>query len=382
MKVLCFDAETTGFCKKGRHEPYDLANDAQFPQMVQMSWQLIHYDTNTKNFVVLSAQDFIIRPTELYTIPVDSTKIHGITHEHALTHGVPLEVALQQFVADLFRFPDTYILCHNVEYDVPILLHKLFKATREKMMVQGKSLSGYLDAHVEQKCICTMLNTIYLCKLPFANGGRGYKFPTLDELFYTLFREKPKGQLHNSKFDVENTIICFIELLKLGVQMSVCTVKFADTNARIHNTHKTLIQQPMAEAEAAEPPQKKPRVGDQGDKDKDKEKFKIVSNYLQNFMPNKIFTTTAEASDCFEKYMQQKTSQPPTTKLNKGKKWLEEDNKMLKKMWHDHGSPYFQKSHSDERKTDAAFDDYLYTISNTFQRSCSAVLSRFIDLCC
>jgi DNA polymerase-3 subunit epsilon len=237
-RFLFLDLETTGFIKAPKGG-IDLNKDEQFPDIVQMSWQLHFFDPKLRTYSLVSDKDFIIRPTPLYTIPPDSTKIHGISHEHALIHGVPLEMALQQLASDLFREHDTYhtyLVCHNVEFDVPILMHKLLKAKNEKMDVEGVSLELIFDFSLVQECICTMLDTVDLCKLPYANGGRGYKYPKLSELFYTLFHEAPKGQLHNSKFDVECLVACFKELRKRGTSMTIRNVKLGDTNGVLHKT--------------------------------------------------------------------------------------------------------------------------------------------------
>lgn len=232
---LFVDLETTGFIKAPKGG-IDLNKDGQFPHIVQMSWQLHACDASTKTFTVRSDQDFIIRPTADYTIPAESTKIHGISQEHALAHGVPLKTALKAFINDMFLYvprredgyvniPQITIVCHNVEFDVPILMHNLFKAKDEdefflKFCFQGQFIN-YLGFGKKIQCICTMLDTIDLCKLPYANGGRGYKYPKLNELFYTLFQEAPKGQLHNSKFDVECTIACFKELYARGNLLTI-----------------------------------------------------------------------------------------------------------------------------------------------------------------
>jgi DNA polymerase-3 subunit epsilon len=230
---LFVDLETTGFIKAPKGG-IDLNKDEQFPHIVQISWELHACDASTKTFTTLSSEDFIIRPTADYTIPAESSKIHGISQEHALAHGVPLKTALLAFIRDMFLAdrlqgeedmknpPQITIVCHNVEFDVPILMHNLFKAKDDtvKYHFQGEFLH-YLGPGKKIQCICTMLDTIDLCKLPYANGGRGYKYPKLNELFYTLFQEAPKGQLHNSKFDVECTVACFKELYARGNLLTI-----------------------------------------------------------------------------------------------------------------------------------------------------------------
>jgi len=246
---LFLDLETTGFIKAPKGSVIDLNKTEHFPHIVQMSWQLQLYDRRAKTFSLVSDKDYIIQPTPDYTIPAESTKIHGISQEVALARGVPLETALLAFISDMFRKDhrgtgDTgqiTLVCHNVEFDVPILLHYLFNAQNQlvKYHFQGELFHYLGGGHLSKKiqCICTMLDTIELCKLPYANGGRGrgrggggYKYPKLNELFYTLFHEAPKGQMHNSKFDVECTVACFKELYARG---NILTIRHVDLRGNI-----------------------------------------------------------------------------------------------------------------------------------------------------
>jgi hypothetical protein len=43
-----------------------------------------------------------------------------------------------------------------------------------------------------------------MCKLPFPNGGNGYKSPKLSELYEHVFREKPiQSRLHGAAYDTQ-----------------------------------------------------------------------------------------------------------------------------------------------------------------------------------
>lgn len=63
--------------------------------------------------------------------------------------------------------------------------------------------------------ICTMLESVYHCKIPFGYK-KGYKWPKLTELYKTLFNEEFEGA-HGALADIEATAKCFFELKKLGV---------------------------------------------------------------------------------------------------------------------------------------------------------------------
>jgi len=56
---------------------------------------------------------------------------------------------------------------------------------------------------------------VSLCKLP-SKSGRGYKWPTLNELHLQLFQEEFTDS-HNVDVDVEACARCYFELRKRGI---------------------------------------------------------------------------------------------------------------------------------------------------------------------
>lgn len=86
LKDVCFfDCETTGVPAK------DLKWDAdfeQFPHVVQLAWSLGD-----------KGKSYIIKPDN-YEIPPETTAIHGITTERAITEGVPFADVVDEFLAD------------------------------------------------------------------------------------------------------------------------------------------------------------------------------------------------------------------------------------------------------------------------------------------
>lgn len=72
---LFFDTETTGLPKNWKAPVTDLNN---WPRLVQLA-----YDSNGNK---ISGGDFIIKP-EGFSIPTESSRIHGISTERALRAG-------------------------------------------------------------------------------------------------------------------------------------------------------------------------------------------------------------------------------------------------------------------------------------------------------
>ena len=89
--ILIYDTETTGLPRDWNAPISDADN---WPRLVQLAWQL-----HDKQGRLLSRGNFIVAP-EGFTIPFNSTKIHGITTDRALADGVPLEKVLADFMSD------------------------------------------------------------------------------------------------------------------------------------------------------------------------------------------------------------------------------------------------------------------------------------------
>jgi DNA polymerase III epsilon subunit-like protein len=96
------------------------------------------------------------------------------------------------------------IVGHNIEYDESMFRLELKRLEREY-------------DYRPQQSICTMYSSREHCqlakKMPWSNG---YKLPKLWELYKKLFWEYFVGA-HDAMVDVEATVKCFVELVKLWV---------------------------------------------------------------------------------------------------------------------------------------------------------------------
>ena len=186
---LVFDTETTGLPKRWDAPLTDTDN---WPRCVQIAWQF--HDINGD---CLLHEDYLIKPDD-FDIPFDSEKIHGISTELAEKKGEPLENVLNNFKSVLNK---TKFICgHNVSFDINIIGAEFFRLGIENQFDQ----IPVIDTCTEQ--------TASLCKLPGGRGGK-FKFPTLVELNYFLFKEN-FDDAHNATADVEATARCFFELLR------------------------------------------------------------------------------------------------------------------------------------------------------------------------
>jgi DNA polymerase III epsilon subunit-like protein len=107
--ILFFDTETTGLPKNYKAPVTDLEN---WPRLVQLAYILQDYDGNT-----ILKGDYIIKPNG-FTIPSDSSEIHGISTDRAMIEGKELEIVLDEFNA-LIESAE-YIVAHNISFDEKI----------------------------------------------------------------------------------------------------------------------------------------------------------------------------------------------------------------------------------------------------------------------
>ena len=185
---LFFDTETTGLPRSWKAPVTDLNN---WPRLVQLAY--LFYDSSGNK---ISNANFIIKP-EGFTIPRDASGIHGISTERALTEGQNLSFVLQQF--DKLVQQATYLVAHNISFDEKIIGAEFLR-------------NGMVNSISSKRKICTMERTTNFCAI---NGQYGYKWPTLSELHYKLFKTN-FVEAHNAAADIEATAKCFWELKRIG----------------------------------------------------------------------------------------------------------------------------------------------------------------------
>jgi DNA polymerase III epsilon subunit-like protein len=201
MKTLFFDVETTGLPPKGAKYDTDYID---FPYIVQIAWQLCYDDKK-----VVSEANHIVAPNG-WKIPEDSIEIHGITNEKAIDTGIDLKDALRRFIIDSQKADK--IVAHNVYFDTSVI-----KACMLKLEIDAEIGNKALS---KEKRICTMMKTIKFVEARYRNAdgteGRIGKWPSLDELYFKLFKEEFVDQ-HDAMADVRAVNRCYWELIKLGI---------------------------------------------------------------------------------------------------------------------------------------------------------------------
>lgn len=186
---LFFDTETTGLPRNWKAPVTDLNN---WPRMIQVAW--IFCDKNGKR---IESADYIIKP-ENFIIPVEASRIHGISTEKAMSEGADLEKVLTSF-NELVEEAD-FIVAHNISFDEKIIGAELLRKN--------------IQSDFERKTkLCTMKASTNYCQLP---GPYGYKWPKLSELHIKLFG-KDFEEAHDASVDINATEKCFWEMRSRGL---------------------------------------------------------------------------------------------------------------------------------------------------------------------
>jgi len=178
MKLLIFDTETTGL-PKSREQA--IKGPDNWPHIVAIAWTVIDSDND---YATVSSESYIIKPE--WTIPADSTAIHGISQAKATAEGTPLSTVIGKFLA----VEHDIMVAHNMEFDYNVLINAI---------VWDLKL-GFPNL---KRRFCTMETMRNVLKVPFANG-RGYKPPKLSELYqYVMNKPAVTESLHNAQYDTQ-----------------------------------------------------------------------------------------------------------------------------------------------------------------------------------
>lgn len=190
MKYLFFDTETTGV---PRDYKAPVSNTDNWPRLIQLGAILTDEKGNQ-----LDAINQIIRP-DGFVIPTDASNVHGITTEHALAVGHPLNEVIEEYLY-LLRQADV-VVGHNIDFDIHIVGAEMYRLGLDTRQLLGK------------KSVCTMQSSIRFCNIP---GKYGPKWPKLVELHEKLFGCAFDGA-HDAMADIRATKDCFFELQKRGI---------------------------------------------------------------------------------------------------------------------------------------------------------------------
>ena len=198
MRVLLFDTETNGLPKSWNAPVSRLEN---WPIVVTIAWQIWDISGNATHKIV--ATEALIQPQESIVWDTGSQAIHGISKDHARTHGRPGAQVYSEFM-DAAKTADV-IVAHNLRFDKSVVLAELFR------LDAGMRLDWW--PRIEY---CTCNNTKELLKLPGIRPTPQdpYKMPKLTELYKFLFDRDADVVLHSAAGDCEALTQIFLELVR------------------------------------------------------------------------------------------------------------------------------------------------------------------------
>jgi len=189
---LIFDTETTGL---PRNYNAPLSDSNNWPRVVQIAWQLHDVKGN-----LISCSSIIVKP-DGFTIPFMAEQVHGISTLRAMTEGIDLNEAMNQFVEAVKK--TKYLCGHNIEFDLSIVGAEFYRLGLENYF-EGKAVIDTKNDDVT-----------HFCAIPGGKGGK-FKWPRLEELYKKLFNTGFE-EAHNAAFDVDATSKAFFELIKRSV---------------------------------------------------------------------------------------------------------------------------------------------------------------------
>ena len=196
MTTIIFDTETTGLPRNKWRTALQGPNN--WPDLVSICWLV--YDTDWE---LVRKEYHVVRP-EGWTIPAESSAIHGITQAVAAASGEPLAVVLGRFAEDLKTA--TRLVAHNMAFDKNVVQG----AFKWRLGVEPAPFWPAVE-------FCTMEASRELMRLPWKSAQDPskpvtYKPPRLSELWAHVFQGTPQPAAHNSEGDALATAAIYMRL--------------------------------------------------------------------------------------------------------------------------------------------------------------------------
>lgn len=190
MKYLIYDISANG---KPKDYKAPFSDTFSWPRMVHMSWIVL--DEELK---LVEDYDSIIK-ADGFEIDERIAKSAHIDEEDIKTKSATLQEVLDEFDKSVSNVE--YTISHNIASQQNILGAEYIRLNRQPQ-------------HFKTEGICLMRESTYFCKIPNKRGA-GYKWPSMQELYATLFNQKysPSG---NARADVIAATRSFKKLMLLG----------------------------------------------------------------------------------------------------------------------------------------------------------------------
>lgn len=198
MVRVFLDCETTGL-PKNWGAPLD-----QWPRMVEFAAIKVEGTT------VIDKLHFIVKPQGFY-IPDESTRLHGISHAKAMREGIEIGEGLKMIKVFLDGSPEQVwpavraekIIIHNAQFDTKIIVGEMIRLNpNERSLLRDPRL------------FCSKEKSTQILKLPYENGRKGFKWPSLHDL--CKYCDVVNEDAHSAMADVMATYECWKKMREKG----------------------------------------------------------------------------------------------------------------------------------------------------------------------
>lgn len=187
--IIFIDLETSGIpITKG--DIYYLPSELNFyddSRIVEIAYLIC----TPKNEELLTYRE-IIKPDNFI---IKNDFIHGIKHEDAIKNGKSIKLILEKLLKNIFNYNVGLIVCHNINFDVNILLSECYRNLEFKILIEVLNL-------LPKYCTCRTGSEKYT---------QNEKHIKLIELYGLLFNEDFEGQ-HNALNDTKACARCYFAI--------------------------------------------------------------------------------------------------------------------------------------------------------------------------
>ena len=235
--ALIFDTETTGMVRF--RDPY---TDPSQPDLVQLGFLMV----DTSDWKIRNQGSFLVqlRNDAGLRIEQGAQKVHGISEQDCADFGIQHETALDLF-ENLCSSADV-LVGHNIRFDAIVMQTAFYRDRRRS------DDSPFLDDISSKNKICTMMESIDLCKLPSKSNSASYKWPSLEEAhkFVTGGDKGEEGEAmegaHDALVDSEACLKVFRYLMEHGhvsiekTRTTVTETKSITPSASVQESKRTI----------------------------------------------------------------------------------------------------------------------------------------------
>ena len=180
---IFIDTETCGLFAKGAI--YKNLEEFDKARLVSICWIVAQGDS------IIEQYYYVVKPDN-FTVPEESTAIHGISHAYAEEHGIDIKEVLQMLCKSISKCAN--IIAHNIKFDISIIKSELYRYNFKDTIN---------DIIKNKHLICTMMKGRQFMKVR--------KYPKLAELYKFLYNEDLTNA-HCALDDTKHCFKCYIRL--------------------------------------------------------------------------------------------------------------------------------------------------------------------------